>query len=272
MSLPNPSPDSVVLVTGASAGIGTELARGLAALGHNLVITARDEERLRGLAEQLRVAHGVEVHVLPADLEDDASRDRLIADVRALGKQVVGLCNNAGMGNFGNFTNVDLAREYATVRLNVVAMHHLAGEFAREMVQRGGGAICNLSSVAAFQPIPGNATYAATKAFVQSFSEALHAELGGTGVSVTAVSPGPVKTEFGRRANAGDLESKVPGFAWETAENVARLAIEGMREGKRTVIPGAVSKSLAVGGRFVPRSVLLPAARKVTGSRAVDND
>src|SRR6185312_15436919 len=193
MSLPAPAPGQVVLVTGASSGIGSELARQLAALGHELVLVARRAERLEQLATALSAEHGVQ----------------------ASEKFVAGLCNNAGFGSYGRVAETDPAHEAAMVQLNVAAVHELTLAFLRPMVERRAGAILNVASLAAFQPVPGMATYAATKAFVQSFSEALHAELAGTGVSCTVLAPGPVPTEFGAVAGTEGVGSLVPGFVSE---------------------------------------------------------
>jgi short-subunit dehydrogenase len=267
MALPSPSERSLVVITGASAGIGAELARQLADLGHHLALVARRRERLDELAGALRAEHGVEVLVLPCDLSDREARRQLAADIAATGREVIGLCNNAGFGTFGRFHELDLEHEAAMVELNVAALHELTGTFLPGMVERGSGAILNVGSVAGYQPIPGNATYAATKAFVQSFSEAVHAEVRSKGVSVTTLNPGPVPTEFGETAGVGEAESKLPGFMTVDAESVAAAAVHGMVRGKRTVVPGTVTKALGLGGRFSPRSVLLPVAAKATDSR-----
>jgi short-subunit dehydrogenase len=265
MSLPQPAPGQTILITGASSGIGTELAKQLAALGHGVTLVARRREVLDQLADEVRRAHGVEATVIAADLIDADERVRLIEEVRGSGAVVAGLCNNAGFGTVGNFAELDKERESDMVRLNVLALHELTGAFLDPMVARGAGAIMNVASIAAFQPIPSFATYAATKAFVQSFSEALHAELHGTGVSCTTLSPGPVPTEFGERAGVGEQESSLPGVAQVAPADVAAAAIAGMLNGKRSVIPGALAKASAFGGRFVPRSVLLPATRIAAG-------
>jgi short-subunit dehydrogenase len=135
------------------------------------------------------------------------------------------------------------------------------------MVERGAGAICNVGSIAGVQPLPGNATYAATKAFVNSFTEALHAELAGTGVSCTLVTPGPVRTEFSTRAGIADVEHSTPAFAWETPDDVARAALAGMESGRRVVVPGLTAKLASQGGRFTPRRALLPAMKLVMSRR-----
>lgn len=266
MALPAPDPGALVLVTGASAGIGEQLARQLARRGHNLALVARREAELAALAAELHDAHGVSAHVLPCDLGDAAARAQLVEQIRARVDFVAGVCNNAGFGSFGRFHELDLEREALMVQVNVVALHELTGEFLAEMVRRGEGAILNVASIAGYQPIPGNATYAATKAFVQSFSEAIHAELAGTGVSVTTLNPGPVHTEFGTVAEVADAERRLPGFATVAPEDVAASAVQAMERGKRTVVPGLVTKALGLGGRFAPRTVLLPAAARATGN------
>ena len=144
------------------------------------------------------------------------------------------------------------------MRLNVEAVHELTGAFLPRMVEQGSGAILNVASTAAFQPLPGFATYAASKAFVQSFSEAVHSELSGTGVSVTSLCPGFTKTEFDQAAGAEEQAAKIPGFTWMESEDVARQGIEGMLAGRRTVVPGVVNKVVSTSGRYTPRTVLLP--------------
>jgi short-subunit dehydrogenase len=265
MSLPAPGPQSCVLVTGASSGIGTELARRLAELGYDLVLAARRAERLEALAEELRAAHGVEVLVVPVDLTQPAERAELIAALAAGDRAVVGVCNDAGFGLYGRTAEQDPERLRAMVALNVDALHHLTLAFLPGMLERGEGAILNVASIAAFQPLPGFATYAATKAFVQTFSEALHAELRGSGVSCTVLSPGPVATEFGEVAGTDGVSGHVPGFVEVSPHEVAAAGVKGMLRGRRSVVPGIATKALATGGRFVPRTVLLPVAH-VTSS------
>ena len=164
MSLPAPAPGQIVLVTGASSGIGSELARQLAALGHELVLVARRADRLEQLATALTAEHGVEAVAVPTDLTDAAQRRALIESVEASEKFVAGLCNNAGFGSYARVAEADPAHEAAMVQLNVAAVHELTLAFVPAMVEHRAGAILNVASLAAFQPVPGMATYAATKA------------------------------------------------------------------------------------------------------------
>ncbi len=267
MGLPAPAPDTTVLITGASSGIGAALAREFAARRHGVTLVARRRERLEELAAELDRDHGVRADVLPCDLANPAARAKLIAEIRAGGRDVVAVCNSAGFGTFGRFQDLPLARELEQVRLNVEALQELTGAFLGEMIERGAGAILNLASITAFQPLPGNATYAATKAFVLAFSEAVHTDLSGTGVSCTVLCPGPVHTEFGAVAGTDPLMDSSPDFLWQSPAEVARAGVEAMVRGRRTVIPGVTNRLFAVGGRFAPRSLLLPAARRLTAGR-----
>jgi uncharacterized protein len=258
MSLPAPDPNATVVVTGASSGIGTELARELSRRGHHLTLVARRRDRLEELAKELG-----ECDVLPADLSDPDGRTELLGRLRQSGRVIGALCNNAGFGTFGSFAELDQEREAEEVRVNVVALHELTGAVLPGMVDRGAGAVLNVGSIAGSQPLPGNATYAATKAFVNSFSEALHAELKGTGVSVTLLTPGPVRTEFAEVSGSSDIESRAPGFTWVDADDVARQAVDGMTAGRRVVTPGLAVKVASTSGRLAPRSLVLPVMRSV---------
>jgi len=268
MSLPAAASSSTVLITGASSGIGAELARELGRRGYNLTLVARRAERLRALAGELEAAHGIRADVHLTDLADADARADLILGLRSGQLEIVGVCNNAGYGSVGRLHELALEREVEMVRLNVEALHELTGAFLPAMVERGSGAILNVASTAAFQPIPGFATYGATKAFVTSFSEAVHAELSGTGVSVTSLCPGPTRTEFFDRSGTPSLSK--PGLLFMEADDVAREAVTAMIAGKRTLTPGVGNKVSAVGGRFVPRSVLLPVMRKLGAGRLAD--
>ena len=267
MALPPPTIDSTVLVTGGSAGIGAALARELADRSYNLVLVARRADPMRELGEELAHTHGVHVDAEAADLADADARTALLARLQGGEREIVGVCNSAGFGSFGRFADLPLKREQAVVRLNAEALHHVCGAFLPRMVEHGVGAVLNIASTAAFQPVPGLATYAATKAFVQSFSEAVHAELEGTGVSVTCLSPGPTRTRFGRVAGLEASGHVAPGFLFSEPADVAREAVDGMVAGRRSVVPGVQNKLSAAGGRLVPRMLLLPLARRVAADR-----
>ena len=263
MPLPDPSDSSAALVTGASSGIGAAIARELAGRGHNLILVARRAERLAELAAELSAAAGVRAEYVAADLAEDAERDRLATEVERLGLAVEVLVNCAGFGGVGDLHRDDRERMVSMVRLNCDALLDLQARYAPPMAARGRGAIVNLASTAAFQPMPGNATYAATKAFVLSLGEATNAELSGAGVTVTTVCPGPVKTEFADVAGIGDSEERVPGFVWTPVEDVARAAVEGAERGRRVVVPGLLNRAGAISGQHAPRALALPLAKLI---------
>jgi len=264
MALPDPSIEHTVVVTGASSGIGSELARELARRGHGLTLVARRRKRLEELAEELEVPVTVET----CDLADAAARTRLIGAL-GRGRPIAGICNNAGYGTVGRFADLPLERELNELRLNNEALVELTGAFLPQMIERGAGAILNVASTASFQPLPNMAVYAASKAFVRAFSEAVHAELSGTGVSVTTLCPGFTETEFAETAGAGSFEAKFPGPPVLDAAHVARDAVNGMESGSRSVVPGMVHKAHALSSRFVPNTLLLPIARRITEDRLV---
>jgi uncharacterized protein len=256
MSLPKPTNQAPVVITGASSGIGTELARGLARRGYPLLLVARRKERMDELADDLRGQYSVAVEVQPLDLSSAESRERLAKRLRT--ESVAGLCNSAGFGTSGVFQELPIERETEEVVLNSLTLMELTHAALPGMVERGGGAVLNIASIAGFQPIPYMAVYSATKAFVQTFSEAVHEELSGTGVSVTVLCPGPVPTEWGEIANAERFS--IP-LAQVSPHDVAEAAIAGMVDGKRSVVPGIVPKAVSIGGRYMPRTLLLPGLR-----------
>lgn len=262
MALPVPSPDSTALVTGASSGIGVEIARELAARGHGVSLVARREDRLKELAAELSERHGVRAETFACDLADADARRKLITRIEKAGLTVTTLVNNAGFGRHGNFVEGDPARDVEMVRLNIEAVTDLLATYLPPMVEARRGAIINIASTAALQPMPGEATYAASKAFVLSQGEALSQELKGTGVSITTVCPGPVKTEFVETSGIESLAESAPDFVWMTAAEIADAAVRGVEKGKRTVTPGRLNQSTALAGRLMPRSLVLPVVNK----------
>lgn len=260
MALPAPQPQSTCLVTGASSGIGADIARELAGRGHGLTLAARREDRLQQLAEELS-ASAVRVEVIACDVTEADGRAELVAAIRERGLEVEVLVNNAGYGSAGRFQELDGESEVKMVQTNCEAVIAFCAEYVPAMVERGRGAILNVGSTAGYQPLPGQATYSATKAFVNTFSDALYAELGGTGVSVTSLRPGPVETEFGATAGLEDEFSSLPSFAIDSSAEVARAAVEGMEKGRRVVAPGVVGR-LAIAGHYTPRGILLPLLKR----------
>jgi short-subunit dehydrogenase len=263
MGLPQPSDDGTALVTGASSGIGEAIARELASRGYALTLVARREDRLKALAGELSEEHGIQAETAKSDLGDARERDRLGTALERSGRRVDLLVNNAGFGAHGDFTRVDRERLTEMVRVNCEAVVDLTGRFLPSMTERGQGAVINIASVASFQPLPGSATYAATKAFVLSLSEAVRTEVRGTGVTVTAVCPGPVRTEFPEAAGMGAVEDRTPGLVWMSAEEVARDAIDGAARDKRVVVPGALNRAQSLLGQHSPRSVALPLINRI---------
>jgi uncharacterized protein len=250
------------LVTGASAGIGAAYARALAAQGTHLVLVARNVERLEKLAQECRVDHGVEVEVLAADLCDPSQLAHIESRLYRAPRLDL-LVNNAGLGTFGAFHKHSVDDEMREIDLNVTALVRLTHAAVASMTRHGSGTILNMSSIMALAPFPGSATYAASKAFVRSFSEALHEELRGTGVTVTAALPGIVATEFMERADANHLDG-VPGFASLRAEFVAGTTLKAARKGKAVSIPGSGYGIAAAVVGATPRAVL----RRFTGLSA----
>ncbi len=262
MALPSLSPDSTALVTGASSGIGADIARELAERGHGVTLVARREDRLTDLADEIQSKRHVRAEVIGCDLSDPPARERLVAEIRQRGLAVSVLVNNAGFGSAGRFHDLDLDGELRMVRTNVEAVVHLCGEHVPGMVERGEGAVLNVASTAAFQPLARQSTYSASKAFVLSFTEVLSSDLKGTGVTATALCPGPVKTEFTDQHAGFDPAASTPDFLWMSAEDCARAAVKGLERGKRVVVPGVGNRIGTLAGQHAPRSVLLAATRR----------
>jgi len=260
MALPPPAPGSTCLVTGASSGIGSELARALARRGHSLTLVARRRERLAELARDITAAHGVRVEVATCDVAQPAERDALVKELEQRELTVEVLCNNAGFGSGRPFVRLERERELEMLRVNCEAVVDFCAHYVPPMVDRGRGAVLNVASTASFQPLPGQSTYAASKALVLSFTEALHQELRGSGVAVTALCPGPVRTEFVSAAGMDAVDEATPSFLWASSEHVAEVAVEGLEKGERVVIPGALNEVGALVGRYAPRGLFLRAA------------
>jgi short-subunit dehydrogenase len=247
------------LVTGASSGIGERLARLLAADGCDLVVVARQAGRLAELAAGLRDAHHVQVEVLAADLTTPAGL--LVAENRlaSAGRPVELLVNNAGFGLSGPFADVPADSAEAQIRLNVLALVRLTHAVLPGMLQRGHGGVLNVSSVAGFLVWPGGATYAATKAFVTSFSESVHTEVADRGVHVTALCPGLTRTGSGAEGRPG--KASAPAFAWLDPDRVARAGLDAVAAGRPVATAGAQYKAMVPLARIVPRRVLRIAGR-----------
>jgi short-subunit dehydrogenase len=257
MTLPPPSQDAVAVVTGASSGIGEQFARQLVARGYRVVVTARGEDRLQQLCTEL----GGDEHAVAVgtDLAIPEDRDRLAARIDELGAQVDILVNNAGLGIYTKFGAEGRDRELQMLRVDVEAVADLMLRYLPGMVERGRGAIINLSSVSGFQPAPYNAGYAAAKAYVLWLSEAVNAEVAHSGVTVTAVCPGPVPTEFQATNDAAYLVDKMPRFTHVSAERVVADALKAAEHGRASVVPGGPQVRLTIGAsRHVPTPLVVP--------------
>ena len=264
-SNPMAPPRPTALITGASAGIGHDLAHVFAQHQHDLVLTARDRNRLEELSSQLHMQNGVTVHVLPADLADPIAPQRLLDAVRERSIAVDVLVNNAGFGTHGPFSQSELAAQLSMIQVNVTALVHLTRVFLPGMLERRAGKILNVGSMAGFMPGPFMSTYYATKAFVMSHSMALSRELRGSGVSVTVLCPGPTRTEFKERAGMRDANL----FKMRSMDSmtVARAGFIGLMRGQRIVVPGASNKLVAFASRMLPRGTMARIAGKLNKNR-----
>jgi len=248
--------ERVTLITGASAGIGTELARVFASNGHRLALVARRADRLTALASEITAAGGRLPIVIPCDLEQADAGDRIATALAAEGVEVEFVVNNAGFGLFGHTVELDRAEQLGIIAVNIRAMTDLSLRFSDHLIRYRGG-VLNVASIAGFLPGPGMAVYYASKAYVLSFTEALRAELAPRGVRVTALCPGPVPTEFQARAGFE------PGFDSAilnvSAADVARAAYRGLMANKRAVLPGFGIKAVPFMLRLFPRGFVLAA-------------
>lgn len=256
MSLPMPSPTARAVVTGASSGIGMALATELARRGHHLVVVARRGEVLEELATTLGAEHGVQVEVRACDLADPAARGPLLEELSS--REVSVLCNNAGIASFGPVAELDLDYERMQVQLNAVAAHELVLAVLPGMVERRSGAILNVGSAAGNMPIPNNATYAATKAFLNTFSESLRGEVARHGVHVTLLAPGPVRTEEIAEEDKTFVDRIVPDRLWVDTEYTARVSLDSLARNRMRVVPGPLSQAMSVAGNYVPRGLMAP--------------
>jgi short-subunit dehydrogenase len=245
------------LITGASSGLGAEFARQLAPRAACLILVARRTERLETLKAEL-ARPGLTIHCLGADLSEDASSEELLRKVAATGEKVSLLINNAGLGDHGFFEESEWWRVKAMLEVNIKALTKLSHALTPSMVKAGRGAILNVSSIASLLPVPKMAVYAATKAYVSSFSEGLRAELRGTGVSVTALCPGPVNTEFyalAERPNAGEV-MHTPEFFKVPAAQVVREGLDALERDRARIIPGPLVWAVMTLAALVPLFIL----------------
>jgi short-subunit dehydrogenase len=256
MPVPAPRPDARAVVTGASQNIGAALATELAARGHGLIVTARREGVLTDLAARLTDRYAVPVEVRPADLTDPAEKAKLGDELAT--RDISILCANAGTATFGPVCGLDPAAEKAQVALNAIAVHDLTLAVLPGMVERRAGGILISGSAAGNSPIPYNATYAATKAFVNTFSESLRGELHGSGVHVTLLAPGPVRTEPPDAGEVSLVDRLVPEFLWISTEHTARISLDALARNKIRVVPGLTSKAMSVAGQYAPRAIVAP--------------
>jgi hypothetical protein len=261
MSLPEPSDRSIALVTGASSGIGEQFARQLSERGYRVALVARREDRLKQLAEELGGSE--KAIVIAADLTAEADRDRVATELEQHGNVEI-LVNNAGFGVYQPFAESSRAEEIRQLRLLVEAVVDLMSRYLPGMVERGRGAIINMSSTAGLQALPYNAGYSAAKSHVLMLSEAVHTEVKDRGVSVTAVCPGPVPSGFQEASDAGYFAERLPKFTFVTPERVARDAIRAAERNRISVIPGGPQVQLAFGpNRRMPRWLVLPISKRL---------
>lgn len=253
----------LALVTGASSGIGMQLARLFAADRIDLVLVARRAQELDSLAAELRTGCGVAVTVLPLDLAQPGAARALFAALQSRGLVVTDLCNNAGFGLFGLFQGTALDDESAMIQLNITALTELTKLFLPPMLARRNGRILNVASTASFQPGPFMAVYYASKAYVLSLSEALATELKGSGVTVTALCPGPTRTGFQARA-AMHNSALLKNVALTDVDDVARAGYRAMQRGQRVIVPGWINRLGVFSTRFVPRWMSAEIVKKIS--------
>lgn len=256
------SPRQTALVTGASLGIGLELAKNFAEDGIDLILVARSEGKLTQIAQEFEAKHGVKATVIAMDLAAPGAAEKLHAKVKALGLTVDYLVNNAGYGQYGRFLEIDAKVDLGMLQLNMIFLTESTRLFGQDMVERKQGRVLNVASTAAFQPGPLMATYYATKAYVLSLSEALNNEFKDCGVTVTALCPGPTRSGF--QDNAKMAGSRILELGMMEAAPVAKQGYQAMRRGKAVIIPGVANNFLAQSVRFTPRSIVTKLSRYIS--------
>lgn len=255
------------LITGASGGIGYELAKLFARDGYRLVLVARNRERLEAVAQELRRLGCPEARVMAADLAQPGSPGALLAAVAAAGIEIDVLVNNAGFGGWGAFASTDLTTELEMIQVNITTLTYLTKALLGPMLARGRGRVLNVASTAAFQPGPFVAVYYASKAYVLSLSEAIAEETRGTGITVTTLCPGPTATGFAQRAGLGAMGSFRRGVVMSAAR-VAEIGYAGLLRGDRVVVTGAVNRTLVQLLRVAPRTLVTRMGRRLHAGRA----
>jgi short-subunit dehydrogenase len=256
----NGAPRKTALITGGSGGIGLELAKVLARNGFDVVLVARNRDTLEAAAGQLEGKFNITAHVFAADLRRREAPQSIFDFLQNENIPIEILVNNAGFGLGGDFADTDLDRELEMIQVNIAALTHLTKLFLPAMIKRKSGKILNVASTAAFQPGPLMSVYYASKAYVLSFSEALSEELRDTGVTVTALCPGPTKTDFAATAQVGHSRLFTL-FGVADAASVAEFGFQAMMQGKRVAIPGIRNKLVAESHRFFPRNLVTRVAR-----------
>ena len=254
--LPTPSAENWALVTGASQGIGEAIARELGRRGYNLILVARRTDVLNTIAAEITAANPVHVRVEPCDLADRDQRGALVDKLRT--ENIAILINSAGIASFGRFMDQDWDYEQNQFHLNAEAVFDLTRAVLPGMLARSSGAICNVGSAAGNKPIPNNATYVFTKAGVNTFTEALHYELKGTGVACTLLAPGPVREAVKPEAERTIVDKVVPDFLWTTYESCATDTLAALDRNQRRVVPGPLSKAMNFISEYAPTAALSP--------------
>jgi uncharacterized protein len=251
------------LITGASSGIGETFARELASRKIDLILVARSQDKLEQLATELATQHQIKTTVIVKDLTEPAAGKALFEQVQAQGLIVNLLINNAGFGDYGTFSDRPLSKQLEMVQLNITVLVELTGLFLPMMQERGSGGIINISSIAGFQPVPYMSVYAATKAFVLNFTEALWAENKHTGVNILAVCPGATESEFYKRAEFPDTFGGGDSSGMASSETVVKEVLKAIDKKQSTIVTGGIANQLIVNiPRFIPRDLLVSAVEK----------